>query len=252
MFKRIFYPLLVFTALEFCAHLHAQEEAKSADSGETTKTEIILYKWSISNTIMLPDTATGVSRRVKADNGGNSLLWYNSGGEWKSVTASPAQKSAKITYVGPRTMSFYQKIGEGNNSSDFKEIAKLQIPAGAKEIFALMFQKGSSIRFFPMNISPDSLPKGKIAVMNMTGQRVAISLSGDSKALGGGSYTIFTPKKRSETSFDAKIAKFFDKKWVIIYESIVSVTSNERCLMLIYDPYGKPKNPQFSVQVLTF
>ena len=246
MLKRIFYPLLAFAAALCCSSLSAQ------DSGEETQTEIVLYKWSISNTIMLPDSTTGVSRRVKSDAGGNSELWYNSGGKWMSVTASPAQKSSRISYVGPRTMSFYKKIGPGEKSADFQEIAKLQIPAGAREIFALMFQKGSSIRFFPMNISPDSLPKGKIAVMNMTPQRIAISLSGDSKTLGPGSFTIFTPKKRSETSFDAKIAKFFNKKWVVIYESIMSVSSSERCAMLIYDPYGRPNNPQFSVQVLTF
>lgn len=246
MLKRIFYSLLVLSSTVCSMHSHAQ------DSGEETQTEVTLYKWAVSNTIMLPDTTTGVSRRVKANNTGNSVLWYNSGGEWKSVTASPAQKSAKIKYSGPRTMSFYKKIGEGQTSADFQEIAKLQIPAGAKEIFALMFQKGSSIRFFPMNVSPENLPQGKIAVMNMAPQRIAISLSGDSKTLGAGSFTIFTPKKRSETSIDAKIAKFFDKKWVIIYDSIISISEKERCALLIYDPYGRPKNPQFSVQVLTF
>ena len=237
--------LICFAA--FIPRLGAQTES---DGEEILNVSLDIYCWAASNAISMPNLQTGVVTRIAVNAGGDPVLWYKSDGVWKSVRVAAGTKSGRINYTGASPLVFYSRTGAGAADSDFKEAGRLQIPKESKDLLVLMFRNGSGARFYPVNISPDKLPEGKIAVMNMTSQNMALSLSGDAKVLKGGGYTIFTPHRKSENSMHVMIAHFSKKKWSPVYENSMPLPSGERCLILIYDIYNKSK--KFNIEVLSF
>ncbi|MBR7105417.1 MAG: hypothetical protein IKC88_00370, partial [Opitutales bacterium] len=132
----------------------------------------------------------------------------------------------------------------------YEEVAKMVIPLNVEQIFALMFKMGKKVRFYPMNVSPKQLPKERIAVLNMTSTNAAILVGGDARVLRPGSNAIYKPKSKKETSVKLQIARRIKNKWVPVYNNNISTPKDQRCVILLFDPYNK-KTPRFSVQLLT-
>ena len=185
--------------------------------------------------------------------GGNkTIYWYKNGDKWDSFSDADG-KRVNISYKGPQKLVFYKKVGEGESDKAFSPVAEIMIPSASREVFVLMISTGSTAQFYPMNVSPDSLPKGKIAVMNMTRRGLALMFGADKKFLKANSHAIFSEaKSKKSISTPVFIAARVEGKWEMSYKSRVSYPDKERCIMLIHDnAAGKPV-PSLSVNVVTF
>ena len=183
--------------------------------------KLSIYRWGFSNSMKIPDLETG---RVS------------------QITSGAANA----------LMIFHSRSMDAEGKPIYRENSRLLLPANASESFVLMFKTGSTAKFYPMNVSPQRLPKEKLAIMNMTIHPAGVVAGGDAKILKPGAFTIFTPKKREKDGMEVKLAKF-DKnlnKWRQVYDNAITIPDNKRCLMLLYDPYNS-KTPKFTIQVLT-
>ncbi|MBQ6534176.1 MAG: hypothetical protein IJI37_03320 [Opitutales bacterium] len=235
------------------------QQAPAPDAEETVDVTLKIFRWAFSNSLVIPDLGGDGKRTRKIDNSDGVVdLWYKSGGSYVRLNLSSGEMSKPIRYKGPKTMVLYSrremlKTEEDKSSEtqyEYKEACRMSIPLGIDEMFALMFKTGKSVRFYPMNVSPKRLPKDKIAVINMTSHNVAVLVGGHAQVIRSGSNSIFAPKNKKENFVEFQIARMVDKQWRPVYKNNISTPKNERCLILLYDPYNK-RSPKFSVQLLT-
>ncbi len=229
------------------------QASSSGESMDTVNVKLRIYKWAFSNSINLPDLSTGVIAYKQNESEGDAVLWYKTDQDkWVPVKVISGELSNVINYKGPSNAVFYtRKNTPGKNDYTYQEACSIPLPLNATELFLLMIQKGSSIKFYPMSTSPEDLPKDKVAVMNMTNQNIALSIGGHPKMLRSGSQTIFTPTQKMKNSLDLKIAQFNEKKqkWMPVYSNNISIPNpDNRCLILVYMPSANTK--RFSVQML--
>ena len=250
MLKKICLSLLLCAAT-----LHAQEQPKpEATAGEPTVDVVLkIFKWGYSNAMIIPNVS-GMGT-PSGQNAGDKLLelWYKSGDSYSKLNVSSGAFSKSIRYRGPQTIVFYARdeiASDEGKKYNYRQVAKMTIPLGADELFAMMMKTGRTVSFYPMNISPKELPKEKIAVINMTSQKIAIMVGGTPSFLGAGANKIFKPKKRGEMSVEMIIARMVDKKWTPVYHNTISTPKDARCIVLLYDP-SNSKSPKFNVQLLT-
>lgn len=238
--KLIFIIASLFIFMPF---IHAQEDLVDM--------KLSIYRWGFSNSMKIPDLETGRVSQITSG-AANAELWYKSDDQWKSLNITAGERSKVIQYKGPRLMIFHTRSMDAEGKPIYRENSRLLLPANASESFVLMFKTGSTAKFYPMNVSPQRLPKEKLAIMNMTIHPAGVVAGGDAKILKPGAFTIFTPKKREKDGMEVKLAKF-DKnlnKWRQVYDNAITIPDNKRCLMLLYDPYNS-KTPKFTIQVLT-
>ncbi len=247
--------LILSLVLSFSTRVVAQEEASANASSkknyEFVEVEIKMLKWAYSNSMRISKDM-GKFASNKSD--GDSDFWYLSGNDYKKLdTSSGAMRPFK--YKGPQRMAFYkrsEKIDKNGNPNGYKytEIANMMIPLGVNDIFVLMQTRGTSASFYPMNVSPKQLPKEKIAVINMTQHNIALLVGGVAKLLRANSHEIFKPKNKKESSIEVQMARMVERKWRPVYRSNISIPDDERCIMLIFDPYNA-KTPKFNVRTIT-
>lgn len=254
MIKKTIY--LIFSVF-FCTIALAQEpqqEQKQAE--ESVNITIKFYRWAFSNKMIIPDIYGSRKTQSVKDDQSEIDLYYKVGNDYKPLRINAGTMSPPVQYKGSRTMVFYNRIknvsidGESSSQYTYEEVSKMTIPLGVEEIFALMFKMGKNVRFYPMNVSPKQLPKNKIAVLNMTSTNAAILVGGEPKLLRPGSNAIFKPKTKKETSVKLQIARKIKDKWVPVYDNNVSTPKDQRCVIMLFDPYNK-KTPRFSIQLLT-
>ena len=236
--------------------MSAQDNTPPPQDGPSVKTTVKIYKWAFSNAMSIPTGEGGVTS-IKSSSEAEVTLWYKTGSDWKSIVASSGSMSKTIPYEGPQKMVFYSRADGADGTPKYKEACSMMIPLGADELFAMMFKRGSMIRFYPMNVSPTSLPKEKVAIINMTSHTIAIMASGVSQYLKSGTHAVVTPKRKDNFSVDLQIAKQTPNpkiknqvQWKVVYQNSISTPDGKRCLVLIYDPSSQSSS-NFSVQVLT-
>jgi len=252
--------VFVFAAAAFAQDAQPQQQqAPAPDAEETVDVTLKIFRWAFSNSLVIPDLGGDGKRTRKVDNSNDIVdLWYKSGDSYRHLNLNSGSMSAPIRYKGPKTMVLYSRHErpktEDDTSSgsqyDYREACRMSIPLGIDEMFALMFKTGKTVRFYPMNVSPKRLPKEKIAVINMTSHNVAVLVGGHAQVIRSGSNAIFSPKNKKENFVEFQIARMVEKKWRPVYKNNISTPKDERCLVLLYDPYNK-KSPKFSVQLLT-
>ena len=229
-----------------------QQQAEQKTQEESVDVTIKIFKWAYSNAMTIPNIGGGVST-VRASKEQNFDLWYKSGDAYKVLKVSSGSMSNAIHYKGPRTMVFYKReavVTEDGTQYNYREACRMTIPLGIDELFAMMFKTGRSVVFYPINVSPKTLPKEKIAVINMTSHRVALMVGKEPKLLGSGANAIFKPKQKGDTSVEIQIARMVDRKWKPVYHNNVSTPKDARCVVLLYDPVNRA-SPKFTVLVLT-
>ena len=253
--------IFIFGLLSFVVAF-AQQQTQQSQSEQTQEEQvdvnIRIYRWAFSNRLILPDLGGGrrsKTQSIKSDSGELNLC-YKDGKDYKDLRITAGTMSSAFQYKGPRTILFYNKIknisidGKESDEYTYQEVAKMVIPLGVDEIFALMFKTGKKVRFYPMNVSPKELPKDKIAVLNMTSTNAAVLVGGELRVLRPGANAIYKPKSKKETSVKLQIARRIKNKWTPVYDNIISTPKDQRCVILLFDPYNK-KTPRFSVQLLT-
>ena len=175
--------------------------------------------------------------------------WYKNGSNWSSFSDEESDRIS-INYSGPSRMILYKKIGNDNSDKSFSPVSEIMIPSSSRDVFVLMIKVNTSASFYAVNVSPDQLPKGKVAVMNMTKRVLAIMFGEEKKALRPNGNAIFSDKKKQGAS-PVLIAAKVQGKWEISYKSRVHYPQNERCIMLIYDPSNK-EIPNLNVNIVQF
>ena len=235
------------------ANQNKKEDVEKPSGEEHVSVTLKIYRWSFANSISMPDFGTGIisSRRTAAD---DTNLWYKSDGKWRELNIAPRQMKT-IKYEGPKNMRFAKRKENPPNpdkpeaDENFSSAGLLNIPISSGDLFALMLKTGSNARFYPMNISPQQLPRNKFAVMNMTRQSVAFNINGQTSIIGPGKSFIFSPKKKDGEGITCQIAKRIKGKWVACYKNIISLPDDSRTMLLVYDPANK-SSPRYNVQVL--
>jgi hypothetical protein len=253
--------ILIFGLLSFVVAF-AQQQTQQSQSEQTQEEQVEvtvkIYRWAFSNKMVIPDMhgSGGKTQTVKVDQG-DIDLHYKVGSDYRPLRINSGTMSPAFEYKGPRTMVFYNKVKrvslEGEEAKEeftYEEVAKMIIPLNVEQIFALMFKMGKKVRFYPMNVSPKQLPKERIAVLNMTSTNAAILVGGDARVLRPGANAIYKPKSKKETSVKLQIARRINNKWTPVYNNNISTPKDQRCVILLFDPYNK-KTPRFSVQLLT-
>jgi len=259
-FKKFIAYILAVASVAFAFNAYAQQaqskttsdtEASQNEKEEEVNVSIKFMKWGQSNSIAMPNMHTGTISRRKDAADGDIILWYKSGPEWKMFKISGGGISPSINYKGPREMSFYSRSEDKGADGNYvyKPVTKMTIPANVDELFTLVFRTGSTVRFYPLNVSPKSLPKEKVAILNMTRHPVGIAVGDSKSTLKAGSYQIYTPKKKNKGVVDVTLYKFHEKKWRAVYDNTLTAPEDKRCLLLIYDPTNR-KSPKFTIQLL--
>lgn len=251
MTKKFLLTILSFVASAIMVYSQEAPAESTEDSSQKEpeiKQTITIYRWGYANSVNMPDFGSGVIHARKATKD-ESVFWIKTGGKWQALDIKPRQTDT-FTYQGPQKLRLYVlKEGAADHTKDenFQQASSVDLP-GTSSSFILMIRRGETARLFPMNISPETLPKEKLAVINMTRQRVALSINGATGIVSGGAHAIFSPKKK-QNSITCQIAKFVKNKWVPCYKNILTIPENSRTILLVYDPYNKT-TPRYNVQVL--
>ena len=240
----------------------AQGNARASDSKEgddekpkEVSMKLRIYRWGISNSIVLPDQFGRISNTKASKNSIQDLYYSVGGGAYRRVPLSTSGLGGEFEYKGEPQLEFFTRVPKEkrNDEDKYKSVGKVTLPFNTDHIFLLMIQRGENARFFPMNISPQILPKEKVAVLNMTNQNLGISMGDKNMVLRGGGYGIYDPKREEEDeSSEFKIFRYDKDKWRPVYEGNIMASKEKRCMLLVYDPYGKPQYPKFSVQLVYF
>lgn len=213
---------------------------------------ITTYAQSVSTTIKIcrfsyKSTFSPNMSTKRADN--EVRYWYKNGATWSYFSDSENDRIT-INYSGPSRMTLYKKTGNDNTDKSFSPVSEIQLPTNSQDVFVLMIKMNRTASFYPVNVSPDKLPKGKVAVMNMTKRVLALMFGEEKKALRPNGNAIFSDSKKQGAS-PVLIAAKVKGKWEIAYKSRVHYPQDERCIMLIYDPSNK-EIPNLNVNVVQF
>lgn len=242
--------LTLASALVF---LPAQGAPKADEKAKSAPVKLKIFKWTISNSIVLQD-AIGNSQRSTTRKVMSNLYIRKKNGDWQRINIPSGGVSSQFECEGGANVTFYvrQEAKSKDEEDSFRPIGTMFLPSGANSLFVLMIQRGDSARFFPMNVSPELLPKNKIAVLNMTSQAIGLAVGKHNSTLNAGGYSIFTPNEKEEESSEFKIFKYNNNRWRPVYEGNVTAVDGKRCMLLVYDPYGRRNMPKFSVQQVYF
>lgn len=181
-----------------------------------------------------------------------SEYWYKSGGQWRSFSVDGNR--ASISYTGAERLTLFKKIAKDEkDDKSFSPVQEVVLPSSARDIFLLMIERNGSAEFFPMNVSPDKMPRGKIAVMNLTQRALGVLFDKEMGGLKRGSHHVFTPtKKEAGNPIPIQIATRVDGKWEVIYKNRVRCEKSKRNILLIYDTSTNSKLPQFNVRTVEY
>ncbi len=209
--------------------------------GEITAS-IRIYKFS-------QESSFGESRS-NADK--DVTFWYKSNNAWSSFSSSESNR-INISYRGPANMVLHKRIADGNDDKSFAPVTTINLPFSSKDIFIIMIASGSTAKFYPINVSPDKLQKGKIAIANMTRRTLGLKFGEDLKSLRPNGHAIFSePKGRNKgKAVPVMIAARVRGKWEKAYLSRVHYPDNQRCIMLVYDPSNEER-PNLNVNIVQF
>ena len=252
MMKKVLVSL--FVAFAFGSTLFAQGAAKKGDDKNPTLTiKLRIYRWSVSNSIVLPDH-TGNQRRSSTRNPITDLWYKDKDAQWKSIPMASGGITKEFEYNGPPNLEFYMRNPKAkrDDKDAFRSVGRVMLPFNTESLFLLMIQRGERARFFPMNVSPKVLPKDRVAVLNMTAQNIGVNMGDNNTILRAGGYGIYKPASDEESASQFKIFKYDQERWRPVYEGNIVPNEEKRCMLLVYDPYGNPKYPKFSVQIVYF
>ncbi len=181
---------------------------------------------------------------IKNKKAGDFVYYIESPDGYKPLKLS-SNKMIPIHYKGSETFTLYSKtMGESEDS--YQSVCKTTLPSDVDEMFLLLLQRGSSVRMFPMNVSPKVLPKGKLALVNISGKPLAISFGGKQLLLQRNANCILDTKA-SDSNQDLKIATRKDNKWRLIYSSSVQIPQDLRNIVLLY---SSGKTGDISVDII--
>lgn len=255
-YRKIFSAILTVCAFSCASYALTEEEvlaksAQEAESSATVDTNLKIYLWTFSNSVSMPNTMSGAIAYKKKDTGDARLFFVSEG---KMVSALPeTDQPASLKYKGPAALRLYRQTVSGEDVS-YREIGNVTLPQ-ASHIFVLMLKSSGSLRFYPMNIAPDKLPKGKIAIMNIAGENIAISLDGQTGLLKRGAHLIFKPKTKGGAKAEIKLAHLNEAgKWEPIYKNRLRAPEDSRSIFLIYNTTGAKKGarPKLEIQIMNF
>ena len=227
LLKTLFLALATFA---FCAAAQAQ-------------VNVHIYRFGLQSSF----SPHGASSKRTAEN----VFWYKNGSSWNSF-GDKFGKDINISYSGKSPMVLYKKVGNTDTDESFKPAAQINLPP-ARDVFVIMLESGSAASFYPVNVSPDKLPKGKIAVMNMTKRGLAVMFGEDKKFLRAYTNAIFTQRKKKDLNPDPiVIAAKVNGQWEISYRSRMTYSKDKRSLLIIYDSSKKADTPSLNASIVEF
>lgn len=239
--------LMVFVFAYMFPMSHFLSAQTGAGSGSL---KLTMYRKNLEYSYNLPSLVTGAVKAKKVKDEDNEF-WIQMDGGWKSFDMSSAS-SKTIEYRGPSNFKIYQKVpGSDKSKPQYKPVSSISAPKGASELAILMFVRKSSVKFYPVDLSPEKIPEGKLAVMNMTSVPIALSLDGKSSFMRSMSHVIFPFKEKSQ-ALPIMVAIKSSDTWKVVYKSRVSPVKDQRNLVLLYDPFEKKGTTNINVQVLNF
>lgn len=231
----------ISTLIKLLLTLIALVSLNVAAHAQNVSATIKIYKFEYRSSF-----APNISVKKKVS---GQTYWYKNGATWSSFSDADGDKIT-INYNGPSRMIIYRKVGRDNSDKSFSAMSEIVIPSNSRDVFVLMIKTNSMASFYAMNVSPNTLPKGKVAVMNMTNRVLAIMFGEDKKALRPNGNAIFSDKKKQGAS-PVLIATKVQGKWEISYKSRVHYPQDERCIMLIYDTSNQ-EIPNLNVNIVQF
>ncbi len=182
-------------------------------------------------------------------------LWYKTGlgdtAAWKSVDINDGEATQRISYEGPNKLVFYARRPPAapDQPPVFTEVCDTFIPDGVEDMYLLMFKSGDSITFYSMNVSPNSLPRGKTVLVNMTNYPLLVSLgAGKPFLLARGKNVVCAARKMDENDAELIIAWRIGKRWERCARTTVPMSSEDtRTVLLAYKPDKNAKHLNINV-----
>ncbi len=245
--RKILFAACAFMYVFPASHFLAAQDKEEDDS---VSLNLIMYRKNFVNSYIIPSLITGEAKAKKIKDE-NTEFWIQSNGKWESFDMSANASSKTIQYRGPASFKIYQKVpGSDESKPQYKPVSRITVPKGASELAILMFVRKTSVKFYPVDLSPQKIPKGRLVVMNMTSVPVALSLDGQSKFMRSMSHIIF-PFKEKDQALPILVAIRRNEKWQVMFRSRISPNKEQRNLVLLYDPFER-KNTNINVQILNF
>ncbi len=200
---------------------------------------ICFYKFSVK----------GLSNRKENDDEKNNTFWYKYKNEWKSFSTIETNKH-EIFYSDAEIV-LYRKIADGNDDKCFSKITSIKLPNPLKDVFIIIAGTETDPKFYLIDASPDKLPKGKIAIVNMTKFAVDIKFGEDAKSISPDTHAIFAePSNRPQgKSIPLAISVVVDGISEVAYKSRVLYPDQQRPIMFVYDT-SKNKYPRLNIKVV--
>ncbi len=200
---------------------------------------ICFYKFSVK----------GLSNRKENDDEKNNTFWYKDKNEWKSFSTIETNKH-EIFYCDAE-IALYRKIADGNDDKCFSKITSIKLPNPLKDVFIIIAGTETVPKFYLIDTSPDKLPKGKIAIVNMTKFAVDIKFGEDAKSISPDTHAIFAePNNRPQgKSIPLAISVVVDGISEVAYKSRVLYPDQQRPIMFVYDT-SKNKYPRLNIKVV--
>ncbi len=231
------------------------EEGSDSSEGATDLVNVNLriMKVIFSNNLNI-SYGSGSKKRAKSTKE-TITLWYKSGlgdtAAWKSVEINDGEATQRISYEGPNKLVFYVRKPPASPEQPptFTEVCDTFIPDGVQDMYLLMFKSGQNITFYSMNVSPNSLPRGKTVLVNMTNYPLLVSLGGGKPfLLARGRNVVCSARNMDENDAELILAWRVGKKWERCARTTVPMSSEDtRTVLLAYKPEKNAKHLNINV-----
>lgn len=191
-------------------------------------------------------SAVRVSLYVRGPADALAGLSYLQSGKALPLRVTPSRRSSPISIVGTAEFVVVREARDANGKVAQKEIGKVTLPAGAKEVLLLGAYKDGLINFLPINLEASSFPAGTLRVLNYSGNRVAWRLGRESKLIENGGNAQLGPYPASpngrECSFAAQIGP--EGNWHIFNTCGVVFDAQARFLVVLISPSQAGGEPE--------
>ncbi len=200
---------------------------------------VCFYKFSVR----------GLANRKESDDEKNNTFWYKNNNLWQSFSTIETNKH-KISY-GDAEITLYRKIAEGNEDKCFSKITSIKLPNPPQDVFIVIGGTETDPKFYPIDLSPNILSNGKIAIVNMTKCDIDLKFGEDSKTISPDTHAIFAePNNRVQgKSIPLAISVVVDGISEVAYKSRVLYPNDQRPIMFVYDT-SKNKYPRLNIKVI--
>lgn len=162
-------------------------------------------------------------------------LFYFNGGGWEKVALSSGRITRTYKYRGPLPVSFYSSIPSETNPS--KPLFTAQFPMAWQEVlFLLKPGGGGSMGAFPMDRSAANLKSGTVRMYNLGDKPIVYRSREDQATLQPGGHDQFSIEDLDGNYLPVQIASEHEGKLRLAYSQKLSISREQRILLLAYHP----------------